>query len=305
MSDNAQGAAAAALAEPAQPAATPATPAQPAGVQPRSDPGTPAAAWKAPDWAKDWSAEDLGYLEKKRLDDPRKLYDSYRNLERTLSDDRVALPKDWGNQEEVDKFYNRVGRPDSPDKYVAPKDADANMFKALAPELHGAGLTQAQVDKITQGYNKFAQAQIAEQANAWIADQNDAQARLEKEWGAKTPQEVEHNRRAMRALGISVDEATAYMRGGAEKFLRLLNTAGHMIAEDNSGDIQSDATLGFGLTPNRAAADLAELRSNKDFMQRVYSGDQVAKNKYNRLVATAAEGGQVRRTVRSGFKNVG
>jgi hypothetical protein len=92
------------------------------------------------------------------------------------------------------------------------------------------------------------------------------------------------------------------MRGGSEKFLRLLNMAGHMIADDNSGDIASDSTLGFGLTPNRAAAELQELRNNKEFMQRVHSGEPVAKAKYNRLIGITADAGMIRRTIKSGFK---
>jgi hypothetical protein len=135
-----------------------------------------------------------------------------------------------------------------------------------------------------------------------MEDQAVAQGKLEKEWGSNTPQEIEHNRRAMRALGISVEDATEYMKQGSEKFLRLLNLAGHVIAEDNSGDIQSDSTLGFGLTANRATAELGELRANKDFMARVWAKDPVAKAKYDRLNAAAAEAGLVRNTVKQNFK---
>jgi hypothetical protein len=294
------GAAAASLADPAQPAAPAATTttAVPGSVTPRTEPG----AWQAPDWAKDWAAEDLGYIEKKGIRDPKDIYKQYRELERTLSDDRVALPKDWNNADEVNKFYNRAGRPESPDKYVAPQGSDDGMFKALAPGFHAAGLTQRQIDTLTKGYNDYAGAQLKSQADGWIQDQNVAQEKLEREWGANTPAEVEHNRRAMRALGMSVNDATNYMRNGAEKFLRLLNMAGHMIAEDNSGDIGSENSLGFGMTPTRAAAELQELKSSPEFMNKVRAKEPVAVAKYNRLIAAMSEGGVTRQTIKSGFK---
>lgn len=317
MSDNPQiGAAAAALGggTDARSIDPPVQPNPTGTVQPRNDnPASPtditgagsgAGGWKTPDFAKDWAPEDQGYLEKKGYSDPRKIYDAYRAAERTISGEHVSLPKDWNNADEVNKFYDKAGRPESAEKYVAPKDADANFFKAMAPEFHQAGLTQRQLDRVAAGYNKVAQAQMEQQQTQWINDQNEGQSKLEREWGNRTPAEVEHNRRAMRALGMSVDEATAYMRNGTEKFLRLLNMAGHMLAEDDSGNIASDDTLGFGNTPNRAAADLNELRNNKEFMAKLASGDKVAKAKYDRLRMTAAEGGMVRNTIKSGFKKV-
>ena len=144
---------------------------------------------------------------------------------------------------------------------------------------------------------------MVELENGWVKQINDAQAKLEREWGPQqTPQEIEFNKRAMRAYGISVAQGAEYMKSGAEGFLRLLNAAGHAIQEDNSASITSDSTMGFGLNANRAAAELQELRSNRDFMQRVHDRDPVAKAKYDRLINATAEAGQVRRTVKGGFK---
>jgi hypothetical protein len=305
MSDNTTdlGAAAATLQGEAQQTATDTTTQQQGVVKPRADAGgQDQQAPVAPEWVKDWDPADVGIIEKKGWKDPKDLFKSYRELEKVLGQDKVVLPKDGADPKEWDGVYNKLGRPDSPDKYVAPKDSDPEMFKAIAPELHAAGLNQKQLDKVAEGYNKFAQDAMAKQTQAWLDDQAAAQSKLESEWGNKTPAEIEHSRRALRALGMSIDEAQAYMRGGSEKFLRLLNMAGHMIADDNSGDIASDSTLGFGLTPNRAAAELQELRNNKEFMQRVHSGEPVAKAKYNRLIGITADAGMIRRTIKSGFK---
>ncbi len=274
----------------------------PGVVKPSDNHDKPATPWTVPDWAKDLSPEDLGYLEKKQMGDPKTLYKSYREAERALNDGRIALPKEDATPEEIGKFHSKLGRPDSPDKYTPPEGADPALFKEIAAEAFDAGLNQKQLDKLAARYNKAQHAQLVQLSDTWVRDINDSQAKLEKEWGPNTPQEVEYNKRAMRALGMSVAEASEYMTKGAERFLRLLNIAGHSIAEDNSANIASDTTLGFGLNANRASAELQELRSNKAFMDRVFvDKDPAAVAKYQRLIKSTSEAGQVRRTVRGKF----
>lgn len=297
MADN-TGAAAAALAG----GDTGGAPTDPgSGGAPAAGATSAAAPGTAPEWAKDWPAEDVGYLEKKGLSDPKKLYDSYRNLERTLSSDKITLPKEGADPKEWDQVWSKLGRPDTPDQYAAPEGADPEMFKALAPAFHKVGLSNERVADLTKVYNDYVGGLIQQQQNVYLEDQSKAMKALESEWGKEGPKEIEFNRRAMRALGLSVDDATRYMQGGAEKFLRLLNLAGRSIAEDNAGDIASNDTLGFGLTPNRAAAELAELKANKDFMARVQRREPMAKAKYDRLIKAYSEGGTPRKTINSSY----
>ncbi len=127
MSDN-PGAAAAALAEPVvekAPAGQATT--VPGTVQARVDPASEPAA-NAPDWIKDWAPEDIGIVEKKAWKSPQDLFKSYRELEKTLGQDKVVLPKDGADAKEWDAVYNKLGRPDTPDKYTAPQGADEGMF---------------------------------------------------------------------------------------------------------------------------------------------------------------------------------
>lgn len=297
MADN-TGAAAAALAG----GDTGGAPTDPgSGGAPAAGATSAAAPGTAPEWAKDWPAEDVGYLEKKGLSDPKKLYYSYRNLERTLSSDKIPLPKEGADPKEWDQVWSKLGRPDTPDQYAAPEGADPEMFKALAPAFHKVGLSNERVADLTKVYNDYVGNLIQQQQNVYLEDQSKAMKALESEWGKEGPKEIEFNRRAMRALGLSVDDATRYMQGGAEKFLRLLNLAGRSIAEDNAGDIASNDTLGFGLTPNRAAAELAELKANKDFMARVQRREPMAKAKYDRLIKAYSEGGTPRKTINSSY----
>lgn len=303
MSDN-QGTSALA-GEPAAATATQPTTAVPGSVTQRIDP-TEQPASNSPDWIKDWAPEDQGIVEKKAWKSPQDLYKSYRELEKTLGQDKIVLPKDGADPKEWDPVYSKLGRPDTADSYKVPEGADEKVFKALAPDLHAAGLNQTQIEKITKGYNKLGEQMQAEVSKAWIADIQTADSTLEKEWGSDTHQQVELSRRALGTFGMSVPEFEERIKGAspgtAEKMFRILNAAGRFIAEDNSANIASDSTAGFGLTGNRAAAELGELRANKEFMARVWAKDPIAKAKYDRLNAAAADAGLVRTTVKTNFK---
>ena len=88
----------------------------------------------------------------------------------------------------------------------------------------------------------------------------------------------------MRALGISVDEATKFMAsGGAEKFMRLLNLAGKSMKEDATASL-GESNLGFGMTPNRAALELQTLKNDPQWVARWRSGDKAAGATYDRLL---------------------
>jgi hypothetical protein len=69
------------------------------------------------------------------------------------------------------------------------------------------------------------------------------------------------------------------------------------VVEDNSGDIRSDTTLGFAMTAERAASDMAELRADKSFMDRYNRREPAAREKMDRLMKIMSEGGVVKRTI--------
>lgn len=257
------------------------------------------------EWVKDWPAADAGIVEKKGYRTPADLFKAYRELESKLGQDKIVLPKDGADSKEWDAVYGKLGRPDSADKYVMPQGSDEAMFKAIAPGLHGAGLTQKQLDAATSAYNQYVQNITAQMQVDLKADFKTAEDALSREWGVNAPKELEIERRAMRAFGIDVATiermAQGGGKGGALMLHRLLNAAGRAITEDQGANIASDESLGFAGTPNRAAADLQELKSNKDFMERMRRGDPAARAKYNNLLKQVSEGGRVKKTINTPY----
>lgn len=283
MADTTPGAAAQALTDPgATPTPSP-TPSPAAAPSPGAT-GTTAAndAWYAK-----LTPENQGWLEKKGWNKPDSLetvVKGYAELERTYrSGDKVVWPKDENDTEAWKALHTKLGVPESAEKYKFPEGVDAEQIKAIAPELHKLGISQTQAEGLAKLDLGRMQQAMEQQQHAWTDDQQKAMDKLNGEWGGKSAEEIEYNRRAMRALGISVEEANVFMRGGSEKFLRLLNLAGRSMREDNTGAMQDDSVLGFGMTGNRAAAEIAEKKADIAFMQRLQKGDKAAEQTWKRL----------------------
>jgi hypothetical protein len=275
----------------ATPSPSPAPAPAPSGAPAPSPPSGAATPWYEP-----LKPELKGLLEKKGWNTPdhaglEKALGAYTALEKQFHEsDKLMLPKDpSADPAAMDAVYNRLGRPETADKYTFPEGVDQATVRTLAPELHKIGITQAQATALAQiDIQRQQQAQQA-QAEKVKADGDAAMAKLSAEWGANTPKEIEFNRRAMRALGMTVEQASAYMSaGGAETFMRLLNIAGRSQKEDPTAGIGHENSLGFGMTPNRAAAMLAE--KGNDLRRRAMTGDKAAKAELKRLqMARAGE----------------
>lgn len=247
-------------------------------------------------WYSDLPPELQGNLEKKNWNSPTalpNLVKSYFELEKQFSaSDKLMLPKDDTDPKAWDPVYARLGRPESADKYQFPEGVDANVVKELAPKLHELGITQKQAQALAQLDIQRAQAAQATMAAASKADQDAAMPALQSEWGSKFNENIELARRAMRGLGMNLDQHFTPMAAaiGAKNALKLLQLAGVNTREDNAASI-GDAQAGFGMTPNRAKAELAE--KGAELMERARKGDKAAQAHRLRLIKAIAGDGMI------------
>lgn len=118
---------------------------------------------------------------------PEDFVKGYDNLIRKLGNS-VSIPKEDATPEELDKFYNKLGRPETPDKYEIELSEDIeydpeflNSFKNTA---HKLGITQKQAKDMISWYNTEVQ-RIS--TNLQKADEEriaKATAELKARWGA-------------------------------------------------------------------------------------------------------------------------
>jgi hypothetical protein len=211
---------------------------------------------------------------------------SMKNMEKLVGADKIALPKD-DNPEEWAKVYDKLGRPKEADDYQlpVPEGEDGAFAGEAGKKMHELGLNTQQARGLAEWWNEqssnIKETMEVEQAEAAKAD---AEA-LKQEWGKDYPTEVETARRAMRAYEISDDEQAAILSGSEAALAKVLNRVGKSLTEDS--DKAGSGNGQFSQSKEGALAEIAQLRSDKDFSQKLYSGDKAAKARMEDLYKRA------------------
>lgn len=134
-------------------------------------------------------AETKGWTAPEHLD---KAFTSYAELEK-MQGESLRIPAPDAAKEEVDKFYSKLGRPETADKYEfkrpdnIPADMPYNddLAEAAKPWMHGAGLSTKQAQQMHDGFQGYmAEQQTAYQANVAKSVETTHDS-LVKEWGPK------------------------------------------------------------------------------------------------------------------------
>jgi hypothetical protein len=112
---------------------------------------------------------------------PEDFVKGYDNLVSKLGADPIVKPKSDAAPEEWQKYYNKLGRPESADKYAInlPENGltyDDNMLNGFKKAAHESGLTQDQVEKVFGWYD-------ASMLAADGAKYEAAEAELKTKWG--------------------------------------------------------------------------------------------------------------------------
>lgn len=157
--------------------------------------------------AKKWAGED-GSI------DLNKITESYRNLEAHASK-ALSLPGENATQEDWDKFYSKLGRPEKADGYelrlnteAVPEnfpydEQSAIEFRSWA---HEAGLTPRQAQALHDKFIGHQAARYTEHAASLEKRAGDAHREIVSEWGGADSegykQNVELASRAIHQLGL-------------------------------------------------------------------------------------------------------
>lgn len=110
-------------------------------------------AWK--DYLTKTVGQDIANAsEVDRFKNPAELAKSYVNLSKAYSkkfpENTVEIPSEDSPPEKLEEFYNKIGRPESPDKYKAPEidNLDKEALGQFNEFAHKLGLTEKQYEGI-------------------------------------------------------------------------------------------------------------------------------------------------------------
>tara|TARA_S200002703_G_scaffold14163_1_gene12212 strand:+ start:72 stop:935 length:864 start_codon:yes stop_codon:yes gene_type:complete len=113
---------------------------------------------------------------------------SYVNATRMIGQDKVAVPNNNSTEDQWNEVYDKLGRPESPDKYkleiksdVVPLDEGA--IKSFAENAHQLGLNNKQAQGILEYYKNSMEGSAQQNQIDMETAQANAEQELRKEWG--------------------------------------------------------------------------------------------------------------------------
>lgn len=248
--------------------------------------GTPSPA--ATPWYGDTHRELVGAKGWKSPDD---VLTSYRGLETLLGADKanrgVVLPKDENDRDGYNALWNRLGRPETPDKYTIPEALRSDpMALEFAKQAHGAGLTGKQFDDTMKWYIDAA-TKLEERQQAEFRAKVDADVdKLKTEWGGAWDAKIEQGRRAARQFGASAEQITAIEEKlGSAWVYKFFADIGAKLGEDAGVPAGQAGGTGFAMTPDQAHAAIGKLWSEKgaELTDSNHPGHKAAHDELERL----------------------
>lgn len=254
--------------------------------------GSAGAAGTQPNaWNAGFDEETSAYVQNKGWQSPADILSSYRNLEKFAggSKNLIEMPGMDADETTLNNFFNKLGRPEAPDKYglKAPEGADPELVNWFKANAHKAGLTDKQAASLFDAWNGMSgermqamQQQMREQSEREITE-------LKKEWGQGYDSQIDAGRRAAAALGYDEAKLGAIEdKLGTAEMLRLFATLGSKMGEDSFEGGDRTGTS-FGVTPAAAKQQIADLKMDKNFMNEYLNGNPDAINKMKRLMESA------------------
>lgn len=234
--------------------------------------GSPGSAAGTPDWKAALPEELRNNAVISTFKTPDDLVKSYISAQQLIGAKRIALPKPNATEQELNEFYQSIGRPEAIDKYsegtVKPAEGlnidKAGLAKAKET-MFKLGLTDAQqkglMDFYLSGLNENHSALTKETEQGRVNAEN----ALRQEWGSKFDSNLSVVKNVIRHFGS--DELAAELQtslGNNVGLTKLLLKFGETLIEDKN--VQKKFSIEVN-TPAAARARIEELKSDVQFQK--------------------------------------
>lgn len=254
--------------------AVPLIPGADGGTAPDAEGGTAPGAVPPAGWLDKFDAEGKAWAESKGWGTDTGIdvvASSYRNLEKMFGADKAGrtllAPKDANDKEAFDAIYARLGRPEKPEGYdFNIEGADEKFLSTARGWFHKAGLTVDQAKAVTEAY-RAQELDAVTQVQQQFKQQEDD---LRRDWGAEFDQKLEIGKAAVRAAGMTDDEAQLIAGAlGPLRAAKIMEFFGRNYQEGTppGRDQRGSSTLGH-MTPAAAEAEITKKYADPAFMAR-------------------------------------
>lgn len=253
-------------------------PQQGTGTTLTGDANAPTPSSELPEWARALPEEYQSSHSVRQSKDLETFVKSSLEAQKLIGKDKIVKPGENATQEEIDAFYNKLGRPEEASAYDFNKPEDwpeklpfnENLVPKAKDIMHKHGLTAEQAQGLWKDYHQM----IAETGQESIAQQQQqTQQALEayrKEAGDAFDGNVETARMALKEYGdeglIQLLESTGL--GDHPAMIKAFAKAGSQLRDDT---FAGKTTSNVGLTPQTAKARIGEKEADTNFMNAVFN----------------------------------
>ena len=215
----------------------------------------------------------------------------HRNAEQSLGvpqDRRIDLPVDRTADGAMDSVYNKLGRPEKLEDYKFTNSQADGSDKAFdeffSAASHKAGISQDNADAMYDGLKEFfgtvVNADDAADAVAREAEKLD----LQKAWGATFDKNEIVAKAAVQKMGLDNTAFEAIQAAlGYKSAFELFQRIGAGFGEDTFVGDTNGVGPGGPSTPDGARAEIATLKADKGFREKLLAGDVKANKLWSNL----------------------
>lgn len=217
----------------------------------------------------------------KDIKDVASLAKSFVHAQSMVGKDRMPVPDENWSEGQWNDFYDKLGRPKSPDEYPEPsvqieEDDKANLEpveKRIKQVAHKNGLTPKQAKTLLDEVRAIYKEDKTNAKTNWEKAEQDREAKLKSEFGQDLSIVLDTGRQVLDKLGD--EEFVEYLNetrlGSDHRMVRFLNKVGSLIKEDK-GASGGPGIGGFSAgSPAQARAELDMLMNDKSFVEALHN----------------------------------
>ena len=220
------------------------------------------------DWLAKVGDDYRALVEAKGWSNGEEVLKSYRNLEGMLGRSRVSVPEAGAGAEEWERFYDTLGRPETPEEYgfQPPEDFPAELYdteraERFAALAHRLGLTDDQARALHDAEVEAALERHAVVEGEIAARERAESEALQREWGRDFEAKLEAAGRAARALATETEIDALADAVGTGQLVKLFARLGEALGEDRLAGTHGDGAVGA----LDAKAEIDRLSLDTDF----------------------------------------
>ncbi len=203
------------------------------------------------------------------IKDVENLARSYVNAQRLIGADKVPMPVN-PTDEDLDRIYDRLGRPESPDKYGISPDGNIiteERATEYADIAHRLRLTPDQAQGVLDYYRSVAENDLTSMTNANAQALEQSAAELQAEWGdnydakIQSAQKVVDQFEAGSIMEMQLADGTKL--GNHPEVIRAFAKIADFRQTVTSEDTVSESTSSMGMSVQQAGNEIQAIMGDR------------------------------------------